>query len=121
MMIPRNSAVLVTEVKREEQKVGAGVILPAKTNALFRICKIVAVGEGLVHFENMKPDTSDLKPGMFCVVKVNKSHRIDERMVGIEPLGYEFKTDDGEEMKMVDQLQIVGILPDMTDIAKIVI
>ena len=112
MFRPRNTIVAVVEIKQAEKKLESNIVVPASTNREYKLAEIVAVGPGMATNPGEKSLTADLKPGQQVLVKLHQKHRIDQNMVGLEPIGVEFRTDDGRDIVLVEQSQIVVIVSD---------
>lgn len=115
VLIPRNTAVAVVEIKDEEIKTDAGVILPAGTGKTYSQCEVYAVGRGLVT-EGTESETADLKPGQRVLVQLRQQNRgvnaMGQPSSSVTTAGIEFKDAHGREIIIVEQMQILAILSD---------
>lgn len=111
-MKPRNTLVTVAEIKDSETTTESGLILPSATGREYKLCEVIAVGPGMITHENEVNPAADLWPGQKVLVKLATQRRIDRDTVGLEPIGVDFKTEDGRDIKLVEQSMIVAIIED---------
>jgi len=110
-MKPRNTLVVVAPEKQAEKKVGE-LVIPHQTGQQYQTCEVVEVGPGMVTDKDELSSTRDLKVGQKVLVHTKRARRVDQNTGYLEPIGVDFNTDDGRELVLVDQTQIVAILDD---------
>jgi co-chaperonin GroES (HSP10) len=115
-MRPRNTLVTVAEIKDSETTTESGLILPSATGREYKLCEVIAVGPGMITHENEVSPAADLKSGQKVLVKLAAQRRIDRDTVGLESIGVDFRTEDGRDIKLVEQSMIVAIVDDPTNV-----
>jgi len=115
MLKPRNTLVVVTEIKDAERKTETGIVLPSVTSHEYKVCEVIAVGPGMVTEQGEMSSCRDLKEGMTVLVKLAQSRRVSQDMAQLQPIGVKFTAQDGRALSLVEQSQVVAILqPDLT-------
>lgn len=110
MFVPRNTLVAVAEIKEREKKTASGVVIPNGTSQQYKLCEVVAIGRGMATQQGERSLTDDLVVGQQVLVKVAAARRINQDFVGLESIGVDFQTDDGRDLTLVEQSQIVAIV-----------
>lgn len=110
MFVPRNTLVAVAEIKEREKKTASGIVIPNGTSQQYKLCEVVAVGRGMATQQGERSLTDDLIVGQQVLVKVAAARRINQDFVGLESIGVDFQTDDGRDLTLVEQSQIVAIV-----------
>lgn len=108
-MQPRNTLVTVAPIKNEEKKVG-NIVVPQQTGQQYQQAEVIAVGPGMVASDNERSQCADLKPGQVVLVQVASRRPGPAGGSTLESIGLDYKTDDGRDLVLVEQSQIVGIL-----------
>ena len=111
-MKPRNSLVTVAPIKDEERKVG-NIVVPQHTSKQYQQAEVVAVGPGVLSAEDSVNLCGDLKPGQVVLVQVASRRSGPGGVASLEPIGLDYKTDDGRDLVLVEQSQVVGIIQDV--------
>jgi co-chaperonin GroES (HSP10) len=114
---PRNTLVSVAEIKVAERKTAQGIVIPTNTEREYKMCEVIAVGPGMVTQPGETSLANDLAPGMVVLVKLIAARRLDQCSMGLEPVGIAFKLEDGRDIILVDQAQIVAIIGDVAGTA----
>lgn len=112
MFKPRNTLVAVAEIKEANKKTESGIVVPATTSREYRLCEVIAVGPGMLTHKDEVSPCADLAVGQTVVVKLMHARRIDANTAGLEPIGVDFRTEDGRSITVVEQSQIVAVVAD---------
>lgn len=112
-MRPRNTLVTVAPIQEKEKEVG-GIIVPDSTSARYQQCEVIAVGPGMIDQEGGRSLCEDLRGGQIVLVQIGQARQsqVGPRM---ETIGLDFRTEDGRDLVIVEQSQIVGIISDPSD------
>jgi len=108
-MQPRNTLVTVAPIEQAEKKVG-DIVLPGTSSQQYRQCEVLDVGPGMATRKDELSTCRDLRRGQLVLVQTHSQRRLSQDAVGLEPIGLEYRTDDGRDVVLVDQSQIVAIL-----------
>lgn len=107
-MKPRNTLVIVAELKKAEEKIGE-IVVPTATEREYKRCEVISVGPGMITSKDELSPCQDLQPGQIVLVKLHRTARIDHQTCSLEPIGVGFQTEDGRALTLVEQSQIVAI------------
>lgn len=109
-MKPRNTLLTVTELKKPEERTDAGIVLPRNSNTQYSVCRIIAVGDGGTTYENEQSACRDLRPGQQVLVKLMSSRPGAVGGMQLQTIGVNFKDDEGNDLVLIEQMQVVAIL-----------
>lgn len=114
-MKPRNTLVTVAEIQDRNRTTDTGIVIPSQTGNEYKQCEVIAVGPGMITEPNEMNPARDLKPGQLVLVKLKHQRRLDPNHVSLEPIGVGFQSDDGRNLALVEQSQVVGIIAEPGD------
>lgn len=117
-MKPRNTLVTIAPLKHAEKKVG-NIVLPSRQNQQYQEAEVLAVGPGMVTQDSELSTCRDLKPGQIVLVHVKAQRQVGPNQAVLEPIGMDFKLDDGRDSVLVEQSQIVAILQEPGEAANL--
>lgn len=113
-MKPRNTLVTIAPIKQTEKKVGS-IILPGRQSQQYQEAEVLDVGPGMITQKGEVSPCRDLKPGQIVLVHVKAQRQVGPQQAVLEPIGMDFKLDDGRDSVLVEQSQIVAILAEPED------
>lgn len=111
-LIPRNTLVTIVEIKEAEKKTAAGIVLPTHVGSEYKLAEVVSVGAGCKSEASKAEGLDDLTPGQTVLIKLASRRG----QGGLQKLGLEYKDDQGRDLILVEQTNIVAIVDRESDL-----